>query len=222
MAENQSPQLIDPTLLIRFSQSLEKTRSKWSDETGIKLTERHDLGTFNDLTGKKQFADLKMGWNANGIYVHLRVHGKTQSIWARTQKPEDSDGLQIWIDTRDTHMIHRATQYCHWFVLLPVGAGKGFTQPSARMLPINRAKQHPNPIIPDAIRVKGAIKRDGYELQAFIPSDALTGFNPDEYQRLGFFYKVTDRELGTQHFSLGNDYPVTEDPSLWGSLTLDK
>ena len=51
-------------------------------------------------------------------------------------------------------------------------------------------------------------------------SDALTGFNPDEYQRLGFFYKVTDRELGTQHFSLGDDYPVTEDPSLWGSLTL--
>ena len=89
MAETQSPQLIDPTLLFRFSQSLEKTRSKWSDETGIKLTERHDLGTFNDLTGKKQFADLKMGWNANGIYVHLRVRGKTQSIWARTQKPED-------------------------------------------------------------------------------------------------------------------------------------
>ncbi len=42
MAETQSPQLIDPTLLFQFSQSLEKTRSKWSDETGIKLTERHD------------------------------------------------------------------------------------------------------------------------------------------------------------------------------------
>jgi hypothetical protein len=61
---------------------------------------------------------------------------------------------------------------------------------------------------------------DGYLMQGFIPATAMTGYDPAEHPRLGFYYAVTDRELGWQTFSLGAEYPFQSDPSLWGTLEL--
>ena len=63
---------------------------------------------------------------------------------------------------------------------------------------------------------------DGYEMQCHIPADALTGFDPAEHPKVGFNYAIVDRELGWQTFSLGPEFPIGEDPSLWGTLELAK
>jgi hypothetical protein len=44
----------------------------------------------------------------------------------------------------------------------------------------------------------------------------------NDHTRLGFNYAVIDRELGWQTFSLGQEYPIREDPSLWGTLELQQ
>ena len=54
-----------------------------------------------------------------------------------------------------------------------------------------------------------------------IPADCLTGFDPADYPRLGFSYAVVDRELGWQTFSVGPEYPIQEDPTLWGTMELE-
>jgi hypothetical protein len=68
--------------------------------------------------------------------------------------------------------------------------------------------------------VRSEKRIDGYLLQACVPAEALTGFDPAEHGRLGFTYAVVDRELGWQTFSIGPEFPFVEDPSLWGTLEL--
>ena len=56
----------------------------------------------------------------------------------------------------------------------------------------------------------------------FLPAAVLTGFDPEEHPRWGFTYVVHDRERGNQVLSVGTDFPVAEDPSLWSVLELVK
>jgi len=64
------------------------------------------------------------------------------------------------------------------------------------------------------------VASDGYVLEALVPAEALTGFDPEEHSRLGFTYFVRDSELGEQTLGVGSELPFTEDPSLWCSLEL--
>jgi hypothetical protein len=92
----------------------------------------------------------------------------------------------------------------------------------AQWLSINRAKELPRPIQPKQLNVRSKILADGYLLEANIPGDALTGFDPQEHPRLGFTYAVIDRELGEQTLTVGSPLPYQEDPSLWATLELVK
>ena len=92
----------------------------------------------------------------------------------------------------------------------------------AQCLPINRAKEHPRPIQPKQLNVRSKLQTDGYLLEANIPGEALTGFDPQEHPRLGFTYAVIDRELGEQTLTVGSPLPYQEDPSLWATLELVK
>ena len=98
--------------------------------------------------------------------------------------------------------------------------GKDKKQPAVRLLPINRAKEQPASVSEDAFSAVSEKRPDGYYLQFHLPAQSLTGFDPDEHPRLGFSYAVADRELGWQTFSVGREFPVTEDPSLWGELEM--
>jgi len=166
----------------------------------------------------------------------VRVQGKRQPPWCRESRPEDSDSFQVWIDTRDVHNVHRAGRFCHRFVFLPTGGGgkggqapfagkkKGacppFSPAMAEWLPINRAREQPHPIPAGLLKARCRHCADGYLLEALIPAEALTGFDPAEHPRLGFAYAIVDRELGQQTFGVGSPMPYQEDPSLWATLEL--
>ena len=54
------------------------------------------------------------------------------------------------------------------------------------------------------------------------PVSALTGYDPEEHRRLGFFYAVRDDELGEQLLTATPEFPFWEDPSLWSVLELSR
>ena len=93
-------------------------------------------------------------------------------------------------------------------------------RPLAGWLPINRARELPNPIQADLLQTSCQRQGNDYILEAFIPAEALTGFDPAEYPRLGFTYAAIDHELGQQTFGVGGPMPYQEDPSLWATLEL--
>ena len=213
--------LIDPNFLFRFSVPCLRSRETWTDE-GIKLSRKYLVPSFGELMQRPVFAELRMGWSEHGLMFTLRVSGKKNTPWCRSQRIEDSDGLQLWIDTRDTHTIHRAGRFCHRFAFLPFGGGKNQEEPVADWLPVARAREAPHPARTEDMAVRSEKRIDGYILEGFIAAAALTGYDPEEYPRLGFTYAVVDRELGWQTLSLGPEYSFREDPSLWGTLELNR
>jgi hypothetical protein len=184
------------------------------------LAPEYRLPSLGELEGQRTFADVRAAWSEAGLGFSVRVEGKRHPNWCREGKLEDSDALQVWIDTRDTHNIHRASRFCHRFIFLPGGGGRNYEEPVADQLLVDRARENANPIRPGQLRVANEKRVGGYVLSAFIPAAALTGLNPADHPRLGFTYFVFDRELGQQYFSLGSEFPFASDPSLWGTLEL--
>ncbi|ADB16251.1 hypothetical protein Psta_1576 [Pirellula staleyi DSM 6068] len=212
--------LLPATLLFRLAipcQYLAPSKGKHGQ-----LTDKYLLPWPGELEGKKPYAKLWAAWNEHGLIFQLLVTGKGQRPWCRDSRIEDSDGLQLWIDTRNTQNIHRAGRFCHRMVYLPAGSGRNLDEPMCAMLAINRAKESPREIERDALKIDRQWKNDGYWLEAIIPASALTGYSPADQPAIGFMYAVVDRERGWQCFTLGPEFPIAEDPSLWSTLELTK
>ncbi len=224
--------LLPTRFLFQFSAPCRYRDPLWTNE-GANLDEIYRLVSLAELDGRAAPAEVRAAWSEAGLAFTACVRGKRQPPWCRAARPEDSDGLQIWIDTRDVHNVHRASRFCHRFIFLP-DDGKKRTGPSqksaaspfsmgvAEWLPINRAREQPAPVPPGLLQARSRQRPDGYLLDAFVPAAALTGFDPAEHPRLGFTYALIDRELGEQTFGVGSPLPYQEDPSLWATLELRK
>ncbi len=220
MAKSSEP-LLAPTFLFRFSVPCLYRRSIWTG-SGARLEPRFQLPSFGELENRPLFAEVRAAWNRQGLSFWVRVQKKKKTVWCRETRVEESDGLNIWINTRDTKNIHRATRYCHRFVFLPFGGGRKASLPVARWVPVGRAQEISTAVAPTKLKVLSEARSDGYLLESHIPAEALTGFDVDEHPNLGFTYAVVDRELGWQTFGIGPEFPFQDDPSLWGTLELAK
>lgn len=210
--------------LFRFRFPCHRAEKPWTSK-GCQLDESFrlpDLAGLEcpDKTSVGSPFDFRLGWNEKGLLFSLEVHEKKQRPWCRSMHPEESDGLQICLDTRDMKDIHRATRFCHRLVFLPLLNSVAKNQPDAIWLPIHRAKGHPNPIELERIKLTSRLLTDGYRLDAFLPGDILTGFAPQEHPSLGFHFVLVDRELGNRYFLVEPPFPQDQDPSLWGTLEL--
>ena len=211
--------LIAPSFLFRFSVPCLVKDSIWSKDE-LELPDTHRIPNFGELDGRAAFADVRLGWSAEGIAFSMRVVGKKQSVWCRDSRIDDSDGISILVDSRDTHNIHRASRFCHRFVFMPQGGGKKSLTPVAKLINLARSKENPKPIQEGLLKIRAEKRIDGYILRGAIPGSAITGWDPVEHVRLGFNYVLSDRELGCQVFSGDVEMPVMSDPSLWGTLEL--
>lgn len=224
MPEQTINTLLAPRFLFRFAVPLRHYDGDWN-ATGVELNESYELLHLaelddNSLDRERKFATMRAAWNVQGLYFQANVTGKEQPVWCREGRLEDSDGLQVWIDTRATLNIHRASRYCHRYVFLPAGGGSGNVQPVADQLLINRARENARPIRPRELQVAAKITKTGYALSTFIPAIALGGYDPLQHRQLGFTYSIYDRELGLQTFATGPAFPFQEDPTCWATLDL--
>jgi hypothetical protein len=186
----------------------------------LDLPESCRLDNFAALDGKRNFADVRLAWNELGLAVQAEVRGKSQATQGHEARPRGSDGLTVWLDTRDARTSHRATRYCHQFHLLPTGGGPDNDEPILVQSKINRALQDA-PLCPaGAVPFRHEFVKGGYLVEAFFPAAVLTGYDPEQNPRLGFYYAARDAELGEQVLSVGSEFPYWEDPTLWSVLEL--
>jgi hypothetical protein len=186
----------------------------------VDLPESCRIDNFAAMEGQKNFADVRLAWNELGLGLQVEVKGKKEPPQGDDARPRGSDGITLWIDTRDARTSHRASRYCHQFHFLPAAAGPDHDEPTVVQTKINRALQDA-PIAPTgAIPFRAERMRTLYLFEAFLPATVLNGFDPEQNPRLGFFYAVRDAELGEQVLSVGADFPFWEDPSLWSVLEL--
>lgn len=211
--------LVPERFLFRFLLPCRRRDPLWTRQ-GCALDETYRLFPLAMLEGQQIWADFRAAWSEAGLAFWLQVKGKKQGLWCRQSRPEDSDGVQIWIDTRDVHTVHRAGRFCYRFFFMPMGAGAQLENPVALWMPIERAREYSRPVSPRHLRVVADRRTDGYLLQGFVAAEALSGFDPAEHPRIGLNYAVLDRELGEQTLGPGSPMPYAEDPSLWVSLEL--
>jgi hypothetical protein len=176
-----------------------------------------DLGALDQVV---PFADMRAAWNEHGLGFQVEVTGRQRPLRCDPDRPEASDGFQVWIDTRSTQNVHRATRFCHAFRALPIGGGDDGTSPVAVQIPVARAREDAPLCEPEDLLVSSDVSKTGYCLELWLPAAVLTGFDPAAQPRLGFHYSVRDTERGEQSLSVGADYPYEADPSLWSVLNL--
>lgn len=222
MALEQTLDLVSSNLLFRYRFGLRPLKTPWSAE-GWSLGDEYRLPTFGTLEGQPQFSTVAAGWSADGIAFDVTVRGKKHPLKCQTTRLTESDGIQIWIDTRNMQSVHRASRFCHWFAYLPSGGGSNRSQPWGTMLKINRAKEDAKTFQMFKSQAASKITADGYRLTFLIPAAALTGWNLDEHRRIGFNYAIVDNELGWQTLAADFRLPIAENPSLWhtGELISD-
>src|SRR5262249_50062323 len=77
------------------------------DDELFHLGDECRLDGFAEMDGRREFADLRLAWNDEGLAVELSVRGKERVPEGDAGKPRHSDGLSLWIDTRDSRGSHR-------------------------------------------------------------------------------------------------------------------
>jgi hypothetical protein len=172
------------------------------------------------LDGREPWAEVRAAWNPSGLAVQVEVTGKPGRIAHDPILPDASDGVTLWIDTRDTREVHRATRFCHRYTAVLVPGKAKDPEVSVSLRPIHRALADPPKARADAVVARAEATRKGWRLELFFPAESLHGFDPETNRRLGLYYNVTDPDRGDQFLTVGRDFPVGEDPSLWATLEL--
>lgn len=172
------------------------------------------------LNGPLQFATLQMAWNPEGLALRISVTGKSQATAAEvTPSAVKGDHFRLWLDTRPSGQIHRASEFCHAFACVPV-SDRQEDQPEVINQPI--AQQKIQRQESDVRRFRSLVRHDehGYEMQLWIPGTQLNGYREiEETGRLGINAEFHDSEFGQQDLIVGGDFP-NYDPSLWMQLDL--
>lgn len=192
------------------------------EEALIELSESARLEPFADMDGAPNFADVRLGWNETGLGLTVEVKGKENLPIGDAARPRQSDGVTLWIDTRGDRTGHRATRTCHQFHFLAAGGGPNKDEPAFVQSKIHRALQDAPLASAADVPLRYERRKRGYRIEAFLSGKVLTGFDPEQYPRLGVFFAVNDFEKGEQTPGTDSDFPFAEDPSLWASLDLVK
>jgi hypothetical protein len=213
--------------LFRFTIPVPRVERRSADSRPfLDLEEAAPFPDFGALDGVAPFAQIRAGWNEGGIGFRVAVAGKKMPVAEVPDEPRESDGFQLWLDTRNTQTIHRASRFCHHFAFLPTGPSRGEGRKAgtaaAHQLSIALAKEDAPFNRAGLLRAASQTTADGYVLDVWIPAESLVGYDPDANPLLGFYYVVRDAELGEQFLAVGRDFPFDHDPSLWSTLELTR
>src|ERR1051326_1972018 len=133
--------LIPPHPLVRISYPCQYAKQIPQTDSAepLGLSESGRLDNFAAMDGPTNFADIRLAWNDHGLGVQVEVKGKDNLARGDASRPRQSDGVTLWIDTRDARSSHRATRYCHQIHLLPTGGGPEHDEPVLAQSKIHRA-----------------------------------------------------------------------------------
>lgn len=192
-----------------------------SDARLCPLPDSSRLPVPSALGGDRVWWDLRVGWNPAGLAFALEVDDGRAPVCGDADLPEMSDGLELGIATRETRDIHRATRYCHRFLARVERGAKGGTyQVLVEQRKLHRAVEDAKISRQPLVRSRIGLKKGGWWLDLFFSAESLTGYDPETNPTLGLTYALHDPVRGDRFLSVGRDYPIGEDPSLWSTLEL--
>lgn len=181
------------------------------DEKGL-LKKKFLLPSTADYLGEDHFADLYFGWNEKGLYFHVLVQKEYEE--GDEQDYKKGDSIECFIDTRDMKNKSFISSFCHHFVFFK-DKGKEITR--------FRTEDIHTLCDPTQLEVSSSFTPKSYATHIFIPQSSLFGYEPENFHRLGFTYRINRKNGTPQHFSVSSlEYNIEQHPSFFASLTLKK
>ncbi len=175
----------------------------------------HALPLTHSLTGEEAFAHVAMGWHEEGISVLVDSnHPALESIYPSV---EQGDSVELFFDTRDVKSSGFNTRFCHHFFFL-AEAVEGVLK--GEKTHFRTEDRHPL-CDPEQLSCKTSKRKNQYSMRIIIPRACLHGYDPKQFDRLGFTYRINRARKEAQHFSVvSQEYAFEQLPSLWASLKL--
>jgi hypothetical protein len=175
------------------------------------------LPDMSEWLAEEGFAEVAAGWNETGIFLTVSVDKPFEEAFY--PKFSEGDAVELFFDTRDLKTAGFATRFCHQFVFLP--------QPvlgiqAQEITHFRTEDTHPLCDAAD-LSVTSKIGKKDYEMQIFIPSHCLHGFDPVSFERIGFTYRIHRYKGPRQHFALSSQhFSLEQHPRLWASFKFTK
>lgn len=169
------------------------------------------------LCDQEPFAKVHLGWNPEGLVILVQ----SSVAYKQSYYPDITrgDSFEVFIDTRDVKTSGYNTRFCHHFFFLP--AAVDGTQ-AGEITRFRTEDTHPL-CDPKELQLDTHHSSKGYQLKIFIPSQCLTGYDPEQFDRIGFTYRINRVGGLPQHFSVVTDeYGLEQQPSLWSSVRMKK
>ncbi len=213
-------ELVPNRLLFRFEVPIRYRRPPVIDGEVSDWPDEYLLPDFGRLDGQEPFARVWLAWHESGLFLACRVEGRRSPFQCDPKAFWKGDNLRLMTDMRDTRDLKRASRYCQQFYFLPAGGGRDGRQPVAGAARINRATEHAPPVPDGLITIAAKCQAAGYTLEAHIPTAALSGFDPVEHPRIGFYIMLEDRDRGQQYLTVGDELNWHIDPSTWATGVL--
>jgi hypothetical protein len=182
-----------------------------------KSLSKYFLPSLSDLCDETSFAKVALGWNYEGMEIFVSITQPFRSV--NYPNITSGDSLELFFDTRDVKTSGFATKFCHHFFFLP----ESFEGISAGELTRFRTEDVHELCQSSLLKVKTDIKKSEYSMNISIPAICLFGYDPEQFDRLGFAYRLNRAGGHPQHFCVtSNDYAIEQHPSLWSSVRLVK
>ncbi len=188
-----------------------------TEAKGRASKERYRLPDTSALCSEETFAEVYLGWNEEGLRCVCAVREPIRHI--AYPALTEGDSIELFIDTRDVKSGGFNTRFCHHFYLLPeplegVQAGE--------ITHFRTEDSHPL-CNPADLVVKVKKSSSGYEAELFIPAHCLMGYDPSQFKRLGFAYRINRSNQPAQHFTVvSDDFQIDQNPGSWSSLILQQ
>lgn len=175
---------------------------------------KYKLPDTSKLCHEKPFAKVALGWSKEGL--EIAVHADVENVRCGYPNFSGGDSVELMIDTRDVKTSGYNTRFCHHFFFLPEAVDGVQAGEITRF----RTEDTHELCDPKDLQIKTHSHAEGYHLSIFIPSHCLFGYDPDQFSRLGFTYRINASTHVPQHFSvLSDEFQIEQQPSLWASLT---
>lgn len=188
--------------------------AKWKEEIIKSKTLIPDTSW---LLKEKSHLDLHMGWSEEGLYFYAHIKGRFDEPFF--PNVSEGDSLELFLDTRNRKSSSFNTKFCHHFYFLPQ-AVEGHIK--GEITRFRTEDAHPLSDSEEIFLDAHSSAKEG-RLKIFLPSAVLVGWNPLEFSKLGFSFRLNRRWSDPEHFSATTkEYAVEQEPSLWATCLLAK
>ena len=162
------------------------------------------LPSVSDLCAEESFANVYMGWNEEKLSFEIEVQERTEE-----------DSVELFIDTRDLKTKSHVSKFCHHFVFTPDEREGFFGRETTRFSGDDVHR------LCDSDDLSADVESDAksYTLKIRIPAECLYGFDPIQFPRMGFTYRINRAKAPPQHFAvLSEEFSIEQHPALWATV----